>query len=94
MSMLSLSLPRNQVVPVSNVDVRLDAAPHPFELEHHLAIEENWRREQEANPALFDGRLVLLSEVGYERKRVIGRCHSIRYATLLYWRRARPAGRR
>jgi 8-oxo-dGTP pyrophosphatase MutT (NUDIX family) len=74
------------------VDVRLDAAPHPFELEHQLAIEENWRREREANSALFDGRLVLLSEVSYEQKRVIGRCHSVRYATLLYWRRARPAG--
>jgi 8-oxo-dGTP pyrophosphatase MutT (NUDIX family) len=92
MSKLSFSLPRNRVVPVSGLDVRLDPAPHPFEIGHQLAIEENWRREREANPALFDGRLVLLSEVGYDDGRVVGRCHSVRYATLLYWRRARPQG--
>ncbi len=86
------NLPRGEVVPVSEIEVRLDPTPHPFELANAEAIEANWRREVSANPALFDGTIVLLSEVSYEDGRLVGRCHAVRYATLLEWRRNRPAG--
>jgi len=89
---MTFDLPRGRVVPVSAIEVRLDPAPHPFELANAAAIEANWRQETAANPALFDGRIVLLSKVAYSDGKLVGRCHEVRYATLLKWRQERPAG--
>lgn len=86
---MAFDLPRNVVVPVDAVEVRLDSAPHPFELEHAGAIEENWKREIARNPAFFDGRVTLLSELAYRERRLVGRCHAVRFAALMYWRRNR-----
>ncbi|MBN9071328.1 MAG: hypothetical protein J0H34_06915 [Rhizobiales bacterium] len=87
----SFDIPRGRVVPVERVEVRLDPAPHPFELGHAREIEANWQREVAANPALFDGRMVLLSALCYEGGRLRGRCHEVRFATMLYWRRNKAA---
>jgi 8-oxo-dGTP pyrophosphatase MutT (NUDIX family) len=89
---MTFDLPRGRVVPVSVIDVRLDPAPHPFEVANAAAIEANWQREFAANPALYDGSMVLLSAVSYDNGRLVGRCHEVRYATLLQWRRERPPG--
>jgi 8-oxo-dGTP pyrophosphatase MutT (NUDIX family) len=89
---MPFDLPRNRVVPVSSIDVRLDPGQHPFELANAAAIEANWQHEVSANPALFDGTIVLLSEVAYANGRLVGRCHAVRYATHLYWRRGHPEG--
>lgn len=86
---MSFDLPRNTIVPVDAVDVRLDAGPHPFESANLAAIEENWLRETAANPALFDGQVVLLSRLAYAGGSLAGRCHAVRYATFLHWRRHR-----
>ncbi len=83
---MSIDLPNGVILPVDAVDVRLDAAPHPFETANIAAIEDNWRREIAANPALFDGTVVLLSELAYRGERLVGLCHAVRYATFLYWR--------
>ena len=85
-------IPRNSIVPVSAIEVRLDSGQHPFEAANAHAIESNWQREVSANPALFDGTIVLLAELAYVDGRLSGRCHAVRYATLLYWRRNRPQG--
>lgn len=82
-------IPRNTILPVDAVDVGLDPARHPFELQNLAAIEENWRTETAANPALFDGTMVLLSSLSYSGRRLAGRCHAIRYATFMHWRRHR-----
>ena len=86
---MSFDLPRNTILPVDAVDVRLDPGPHPFESANRAAIEENWRRETDANPALFNGEVVLLSRLAYSGGNLAGRCHAIRYATFLHWRRHR-----
>lgn len=86
---MSIDLPNGVILPVDAVDVRLDAAPHPFETANIAAIEDNWRREIAANPALFDGTVVLLSELAYRGERLVGLCHAVRYATFLYWRGCR-----
>ncbi|MBX3570217.1 MAG: hypothetical protein KF914_19295 [Rhizobiaceae bacterium] len=89
---MSFALPRGRVVPVRSVDVRLDPGPHPFALENADAIEANWGQEFAANPALFDGEVVLLSSLGLEGGRLTGLCHEVRYAALLYWRKHRRPG--
>jgi 8-oxo-dGTP pyrophosphatase MutT (NUDIX family) len=89
---LAFDLPRNRVVSAEELDIRLDPAPHPFELAHAEPIEANWRSEVARNPALFDGTIVLLSELAYAGGRLTGRCHAVRYATLLHWRRSDRSG--
>lgn len=77
------------ILPVDQIEVLLDPAPHPFERENRRAIAENWQHEILAKPALFDGTVVLLSELGYAGRRLFGRCHAVGYSTFLYWRKDR-----
>lgn len=86
---MTFDIPSNLIVPVDVVDVRLDPEPHPFETANAAAIEENWRAETRANPSLFDGTVVLLSRLAYDCGRFEGRCHAVRYATFMHWRRER-----
>jgi 8-oxo-dGTP pyrophosphatase MutT (NUDIX family) len=88
---LSFTLPLGVILPVDEIDVRLDPAQHPFEVGREDAIAENWQREIAAKPALFDGTVVLLSEFGYDGGRLFGRCHAVGYSTFLYWRKDRVA---
>jgi len=87
---MSFDIPRNVILPVDAVDVRLDPGPHPFESENAGAIERNWQAETAANPALFDGTVMLLSRLAYTNRRLEGRCHAIRFATFMLWRRRQP----
>lgn len=86
---MSFDLPRNVILPVDQVDVRLDPGPHPFERDNAKAIAENWRREMGANPALYDGTVVLLSALAYRDSRLVGRCHAVKYSTFMLWRKNR-----
>ncbi|WFP60218.1 MULTISPECIES: hypothetical protein [unclassified Mesorhizobium] len=86
---MSFDLPRNVILPVDEVDVRLDPNPHPFECDNQVAIAENWRREMDAKPALYDGTVVLLSTLAYRDNRLVGRCHAVRYSTFMLWRKNR-----
>lgn len=83
----AFDVPRERVRAVSAIDVRLDPDPHPFETENARAIAENWRDECARKPALFDGTMVLLSRLRLAGNVLTGRCHAVRYATMLYWRR-------
>ncbi|TPI10107.1 hypothetical protein FJW06_24375 [Mesorhizobium sp. B4-1-3] len=86
---MSFDLPRNVILPVDAVDVRLDPGPHPFARSNAEAIADNWRQEIAANPALFDGTVVLLSGLAYRDGRLVGRCHAVNYSTFLLWRKRR-----
>lgn len=86
---MSFDLPRNVILPVDAIDVRLDPGPHPFALDNAEAIAENWRREIAANPALFDGTVVLLSALAWRDRRLVGRCHAVNYSTFMLWRKRR-----
>ncbi|MGX8013277.1 hypothetical protein ACVDG8_032035 [Mesorhizobium sp. ORM8.1] len=88
---MSFDLPRNVILPVDQIDVRLVAEQHPFERDNQTAIAENWRRETEEKPALFDGTVVLLSALAWRDNRLIGRCHAVKYSTFMLWRKNREA---
>ena len=87
--MLSFDLPPDVILPVDRIDVRLDKDQHPFERDHAQAINENWQREIERNPALFDGTVVLLSKLSYADRVLSGTCHPVRFATFMHWRNNR-----
>ncbi|AZO23028.1 MULTISPECIES: hypothetical protein [unclassified Mesorhizobium] len=86
---MSFDLPRNVILPVDEVDVRLDSNSHPFERDNEAAIAENWQREMAAKPALYDGTVVLLSALAYRDSRLVGRCHAVKYSTFMLWRKNR-----
>jgi 8-oxo-dGTP pyrophosphatase MutT (NUDIX family) len=88
---MTFDLPHNLILPVDAVDVRLDPGPHPFAVENAAAIAANWQHETSANPALFDGTVVLLSQLAYRNRRLVGRCHAVNYSTFMLWRRRREA---
>lgn len=88
--MSGFDIPQGTMLPVRGVDVRLVQGPHPFEAGQEAAIRENWAREKAATPALFDGPIVLLSDLAYREERIAGRCHLVRYSTFLFWRSLRP----
>lgn len=89
---MAFDLPRNTVFAIRALDIRLDPAPHPFEVEHASGIAANWQRETAANPYLFDGTVALLSELRHRDGALEGRCHAVRYSTFLHWRRLKPSG--
>jgi 8-oxo-dGTP pyrophosphatase MutT (NUDIX family) len=89
---MDFEIPRQAIFPVERVEVALDPAPHPFEVANGATIEANWKAERAANPAVFDGRLALLSNLQYRDGVLEGRSHIVRYASFLYWRRIRPTG--
>ncbi len=87
---MAFDLPRNTILPVDLVDVRLDADHHPFEVENAAAIAANWQQEKALRPALFDGTVVLLSDLRYQSNRLAGRCHAVRFSTFMLWRKLKP----
>jgi 8-oxo-dGTP pyrophosphatase MutT (NUDIX family) len=89
---MPFDLPRDAIVPVRTAAVRLDPDQHPFERENAAAIDANWRQEKARNPALFDGKVVLLSSLAYADGRLDGTCHAVRFATFMLWRKTRPLG--
>ena len=70
---MSFDLPADVILPVRNVSVRLDPAPHPFGVANEEAIAQHWRRAVTANPALFNGEVALLSSLRMEDGDLIGR---------------------
>lgn len=89
---MAFDLPQNQILPVDHIDVRLVETPHPFQLANAAAIDANWQIEHAANPALFDGVMVLLSGLTLTDRRLAGTCQPVRYATMLYWRKNKGDG--
>ena len=83
---MSFDIRPDIVLPVDEIEVTLESEPHPLETGKAAEIAANWTRESAAKPALFDGTVVLLSELCWRDARLIGRCHAVRYATFLYWR--------
>jgi len=83
---MSFDIARNVILAVDSVEIRMDPGQHPFEIANHAEIERNWSAEKSRRPALFDGTVVLLSELRHSAGRLLGRCHAIRYATFLHWR--------
>lgn len=84
---MAFDLPHDSIFPITDVDVRLLDEASPFEIGNREAIAKNWEREVAANPALFNGKVVLLESLAYREGKVTGRCHAVSYSTFMYWRR-------
>lgn len=84
-----------QVFAISGIDMRLEPGRHSFEEVEEAAIAENWACENAANPALFNGQIVLQEEIALLGGVVQARARMSNFATLLWWRKqARPGSGR
>lgn len=83
-----VGLAEGEVFPVSGVRLSIRPEDHPFAAAHRTAIAENWQQESAANPALFDGRMLLMSDLRLEGNVLVGEAHDTAYSAFLYWRRS------
>lgn len=85
--------PAGHIFPLAGHQLAVHEGDHPWVLENHAAIEENWAREIAANSALFNGRMVFQRRLSFINGRIEGEAYLAPFATFLHWRRlARPAG--
>lgn len=86
---MTFDIPRNRILPVTTANLVVDPAPHPYEVAHREAIEANWALEKAEKPALFNGEVMFFSSICWADGRLDARCHTIRFATFMHWRRSR-----
>jgi 8-oxo-dGTP pyrophosphatase MutT (NUDIX family) len=82
----------NVIFTVAALDLRVSPEPHPFHLAQRAQAAENWTQEIAANPALFDGPMVLQHKVDIRDGVVSSRAHVVPFSTFLWWRKTRPLG--
>ena len=82
--------PERVVFPIRDVEIRVSDATHPFFLAERDAIARNWREESAANPALYDGEMLLQSAVDISDAGVFATAHLVSFSTFLLWRKLRP----
>jgi 8-oxo-dGTP pyrophosphatase MutT (NUDIX family) len=76
-----------RVVAIQGLDLRVDPAPHPLELAHADEIAAHWEREERANPALYNGRLILQRQMWFDKGQIRAVGHEASFASFLWWRR-------
>ena len=88
---MSIDLKQDTIMTVRAVDVTLDPSPHAFAAAKEQAIATHWQEMTQQFPALFNGEVALLSQLGIEGDILTGRCHIVRYAAFVYWRKLRTS---
>lgn len=76
-----------EVFDIDLLDLSVHAGEHPFHSGNREAISRNWAAEQAANPALYDGSMVLFSSLRIGTGEMVGAGHIVPYSTFLFWRR-------
>ncbi|OHV76595.1 DNA mismatch repair protein MutT [Rhizobium sp. LCM 4573] len=79
------------IFPVRQAELRVLPGDHPLYLREQVAIARNWEKEIAANPALFDGRMVLHRKVSLTSEGLRSEGHVVPYSAFLWWRK--QAGR-
>lgn len=81
----SSAFPGDRIIDVDEVDIRVVPGPHPAELINEQLINELWVREKAANPALYDGRVLMPFRLALQARRLVGTCYRTRFAAVTYW---------
>lgn len=79
--------PEKTVFHVDRVDMRILPGDHPFSLAEREAIAENWKQEIAANPALFDGRMILQRRIGLVGDGIVSEGYVVPFSAFLWWRK-------
>ena len=71
---------------VERTEIGLSAAPLPIDRAHEAEIAEHWARAHAANPALYDGPVLLVGDWRVEHNILWATCHRSRFRTVLWLR--------
>lgn len=82
--------PEGAIFPIEGFEIRVSRAPHPFSTGREGAILDNWRTEIAANPALFNGQMLLQGDVSISKAGIRTTAHPVSFSTFLLWRKSRP----
>jgi len=82
--------PEGLVFPVRGIDLRVRDGDHPFHRANATAAAANWQREIAANPALFDGNVILQERLTIRDGLIAGEGFLIPFSTFLWWRKQQP----
>lgn len=79
-----------RIAEVAAIDIRLSAEPWDFAAAHAAEIEANWQRRRRDNPALYNGKVLLVGKVALEAApqgaRLEGACFIAEYKAFQAWR--------
>lgn len=79
--------PEQTVFSVPRVELRVLPDGHPVHLENAVEIRANWVREIAANPALYDGRMILQRRVSVRPGGIFSEGHLVPFSTFMWWRK-------
>ena len=91
-ALITNGIAENTIFRLDRLDLTVSPDPHPLLLSHAAEISDNWAAEVAANPSLYDGQMVLHSRITLSAGAVHAVGHVVPFSTLLYWRKAKPAG--
>jgi 8-oxo-dGTP pyrophosphatase MutT (NUDIX family) len=87
--------PEGEVFTVDRLDLRMLPGEHPWYAENRLEVAENWMREVDANPHLYDGKMAFQREVRLvDGASIEARAHLVPFSAFLHWRKTgrQPGG--
>jgi 8-oxo-dGTP pyrophosphatase MutT (NUDIX family) len=82
--------PERRIFPVAGINLRVIDGPHPYCLSEQAAISANWAQEIAANPALYDGQMLLPRAIAIHDGVIKGESHIVPFSAFLLWRKTRP----
>ncbi|WP_275783344.1 NUDIX hydrolase [Pararhizobium gei] len=78
------------VFSVDRIQLPVIGGPHPYAIAERDSIARNWQQEVAANPALFDGPMMLPRWIRIEDGVISGDMHMVPFSAFLLWRKTRP----
>ena len=76
----------SKVIPISAVDIRAGAAAWAWAEENAVRIARAWKQAQGANPALYDGRVLMLAHHEVADGRLVGETVETGFSAFLTWK--------
>ena len=76
----------NEIIEVRTIDCRVAPYDWDFPRDHAARIDAHWAKLLSAKPALFDGRVLVSSELAVDGDRIGGTCFETNYKAFLCWR--------
>jgi len=76
-----------KIYPVEQVELIVSDAPHPYHVANYKEALDNWSKEVERKPELFNGDILLQHNIVIEDNVLRASCHVAPYSTLLHWLR-------
>ena len=74
------------IVSLDRLDIRFDPRPWPFAETRRAEIDAHFRQAQAAQPALWNGRILLLHDHAIDGRVMTGACFETDFASFLAWR--------